>query len=463
MKILKNSNIILAIFVFTFIFVKCASAAFDVSVTPFEGGYDLRFDKVSAVGPRINKELIVNINSDIGKQYRLIQVLLEPLTNSQGIALSQNNFYVYAIRGTNKYGTLAVEQEVPVFLGRTVMYTSNSQGLSDSFTLVYALKGPFNVPTGSYRGRIGFILEPIDTIQDQVTAILNIFAEIEVEAGIELRTITGSRIISLSSARDEERSFDVLVETKGVLGSPFRVLQLVPQPLRSSEGKELSYEAVNFLVREAKKGSGPTQLTPLSSRQELIYTSGPRGEPDSFVITYSLGDSSKYEAGRFKTNIKYFFQETHFAQTSPIDIYDLEVQIERIFDLALKTELGSGRIEFRNLKPRDPPKTYEVIIEINSNIGKQYQVGQNLLSELVSKEGQIIPSQYFTIRTEGVDTKGALKFPYKAEVRKGDSVLFVSDKEGSSDSFKVIYELTCPADVRAGDYSASVVYSLSEI
>jgi len=460
----KRFHLILALsFVSIFVLVKQAQAIFTVSVTPYEGGYDLRFGRVSSIEPGIKKEATVRITSDITKQYRLTQILLEPLTNAQGYSLSQNNFFVYGIRGTNRYGTLAVEQEVPVFLGRTVIYTSNSTGLSDSFNLVYELKGPFDIPSGSYRGRIGFTLEPIDSVQDQVTVILNIFAEIEVESSIQIKTITGARVIALDSAREEENASDVLFEIRGGLGRQFRILQQLSEPLRSQEGEELSLEAVDFKISEAKKGSGPIQLTSLSQRQEAIYTSGSRGEPDSFVITYSLGDLSKCKAGRYRSNIKYFLEEIAPSQIKPIDTYDLEIDIERIFDLAIETELGGGLIRFRDLKPRQPPKTYEVVIKINTNIGKQYQVTQNTISDLVSKEGQIIPSKNFTLKTESIDTKGVLKFPKKTEAKKGDLVLFVSDKDGSPDSFRVIYELTCPDDAKAGDYSTSVAYSLSEI
>ena len=139
------------------------------------------------------------------------------------------------------------------------------------------------------------------------------------------------------------------------------------------------------------------------------------------------------------------------------------VAAERVFDIAVETEIGVGIIEFRDLKPREPPKTYEVAIDIMTNIDKQYQVTQKVTSELVNKEGQVIPQEYFTLRTESVDTKGILKFAQNSPAKKGDTVLFISDRDGSPDSFKVIYELTCPADVKAGDYSTSVVYSLSEL
>ncbi|MDP2754026.1 MAG: hypothetical protein Q8P40_06495, partial [Nitrospirota bacterium] len=71
----------------------------------------------------------------------------------------------------------------------------------------------------------------------------------------------------------------------------------------------------------------------------------------------------------------------------------------------------------------------------------------------------------FTCRIEAVGTtKGRLKLEQKLTIEKQrDMSLFISDSEGSSDSFKVIYELTPPPDVQAGDYSTTLIYSLLEI
>lgn len=464
MNRLKNYMIVvLSVFISIFLTTSYAPAGFSLSVTPYEGGYDLRFGKVSPAEPRVNKEVVVRVTSDIGKQYRLIQQLLEPLASAQGASLPQNNLFVYGIRGTNKYGTLAVEQEIPVFPGRTIIYTSNSNGLSDSFTLVYAIKGPLNVPSGSYRGRIAYILEPIDSTQEQVTVILNVYAEIEAEAGIEIGTATGSKRISLSSKRAGADSAEVQFEIKAGLGRPFRILQQLLQPLRSPEGRELPQEAINFAVSGAKAGSGPAQFIPLSPRTDEVYRSGLRGEADSFLVTYALGDLSRAGADRYSANIRYLLEEAVPAQTKIIDTFDLDVEIERIFDLLVETESGSSVIEFRGLKPQQPAKTYEVLIEINTNIGRQYQVTQNMLSKLVSREGYALPFKYFTLRTESLDTKGVLKFPQSTEARQGDMVLFVSDMQGSPDKFRIVYELEPSLEIPAGDYSALVVYSLSEI
>ena len=167
-------------------------AEFSLSVVPYEGGYDLRFGKIFQ--GKVNKEVIVKITSTtLGKRYRLIQVLLEPLTNSEGRRIPQNSFSVYGIRGTNRYGTL-LEREIPVSLGRTIIYTSDPQGNSDSFNLVYSLKVTPEQAPGFYRGKIVYILEPIDSAESPVRVILNIFAEVEQQSPkIEIKTLEGRR------------------------------------------------------------------------------------------------------------------------------------------------------------------------------------------------------------------------------------------------------------------------------
>ena len=99
---------------------------------------------------------------------------------------------------------------------------------------------------------------------------------------------------------------------------------------------------------------------------------------------------------------------------------------------------------------------------------KQYQINQNVYSNLTNKSGDVIPADYFFVKTDKNDGKklsGALKYPNTEKVRTGDSTLFVSDLKGSPAEFKVIYKLDLPREVNitSGDYSTRITYSLSEL
>lgn len=441
-----------------------AYAAFDLQIRPYEGGYDLRYHNIDPQTGKVNKEVVVDITSDISKQYRLIQVLQEPLTNEQGASVPQNSFTVYAVRASNNSGTVSVETDTPVFLGRTILYTSNSSGLSDSFILVYSLALPPDQEPGSYRGRLQFTLEPIDSSESAKIFILNIYADIETQTRFEINTSSQDKIIHLDASIPEKNSSDVGINIKGGLGKQFKIIQLLTQPLISPEGYELKAQSIKFAAGQAKEGSAVNQPLPLSDAAQAIYTSGARGQPDSFIITYSLDDLKGQKAGRYTSSIKYLLEGENIPGGGLIDTLRLEVENPRIFDLLITPELG-GRIEFRGLKPMQPPKTYEVLIKIDSNTGKKYQVNQVITSGLMNKEGYEISSKYFTCRTEqSTDTKGSVRLQQQSAIEKQrDTTLFISDDDGSADTFKVIYELTPPPDVQAGDYSTTLVYSLLEI
>jgi hypothetical protein len=446
-------------------FPVCVFAAFTVSARPYEGGYDLDFRKVGFIETAVNKEVIVRTDSEPGKQYRLIQTLFEPLTNSQGISLTYGrNFVVYAVRGSNRYGTISVEQENPVSPGRTIVYTSNPNGDSDQFTLVYALVGPFDVPSGIYRGRIGLTLEAVDSAQPPQTVFLNVTAEIEAEAGIEIKSPSGLKIISLSGKEVARESSDVLFTIRGGFGRQFRILQLLSGSPTSSSGDELPYDAIMVSLKDVNKGSGPAQPVALSGNQQIVYTSSMRGEAESFSLDYILNEIPGAKAGRYKVGIGYFLQESSGAPLQKLDSYILEAEIEKVFDLFLKTESGQGSISFRDIGPNQPPRTFEVEVQVKSNSGRPYLVTQKMLSPLANKEGNTILNKYFSMKTEKLkQTKGLPKVQNKSEMTTQDTTLFVSDRSGSSDTFKVIYELNAASDVKAGDYATSIVYSLSEL
>ena len=462
-RVCGKSAIIAVFMLISLLPLQFARAELSLSITPYDGGYDLRFGKVTYAGERINREIRLRITSDIDKQYRVIQVVSDSLRTDDGQAFPLKNFVLYGLRGTNTYGTLHVEQEVPVNLNRQVLYTSNTAGSSDTFTLVYSLIPPEQMQPGSYRGRISFVIQPLDSNQDLVTETINVFAEVDIASSVNITTSTGSKDIVLKSDRTEESEPNkVLVNIQGGMGKQFRIVQSVSEELVSAEGNRLDWQAVKFIGRGAQKGMLINEATALSNRQQIIYTSSVRGEADSFEIEYTLGDLSQEKEGLYRTNIKYFLDGPD-AQMRLLETLNLEVEHPRLFELMITPENKQGVLRFEALKPKEPPKTNEVTVEIKSNLGKRYQVTENVYSDLIDKQGNIIPPGFFVLRTKSLDTKGTLRFLDRQGVKKGDAALFISDEKGSSDKFKIIYELTIPADVPAGDYSTRISYSLSEI
>jgi hypothetical protein len=439
-----------------------AWAAFSLSVTPYEGGYDLRYGKIASVDGRVNKELVVRVTSDQNVRYQLVQSFFEPPSTPEGASLMPGSFFVYALRGTNQYGTVNVEQGTPVGMGRQILYTSGSSGPSDSFTLVYGITLPPDTAAGIYRGRIGFSLEPIDSTLSPQSAILNIYLEVYGQGGIKITTSSGIKTLSLKPGDPEISTGRAIFEITGSRGRQFRILQSADAQPVSAAGEVLNWESVRYAGFDARSGIAISTPVELSDKQQVVYTSSASGDADAFSLEYSLGDLSAQKSGKYRAQLKFFLQDASSGQLEVLDTIALEIDNPRVFDLVVTPE-GGGSIRFWDVRPLQPPKIQEAIFEIKTNIGRQYQVTQNVASPLTNREGYMIPDANFTVQQFSLETKGDLKFLEKTPIKQGQSVIFISDKDGSADKFKVIYELTIPRDVRGGDYSTTFSYSIVEI
>ena len=458
-NLLIFSLICMSLFVITDV---AGADVFDLSYSIVEGGYRLELNPATPY-----KGVKIEVNSDVSTRYEVIQRVIKPLENRDNPAIViRDNFVVRGLRGTNKYGNFRVPTEDTPINSDEILYISNTAGDPDTLTLVYGITQVEDIIPGDYFGRISFTLSPIGSARSIVTKFLDVYVTVsqegEIKPIIEITPVSGLYNITLNSKKEEEMMFDVQVKINGRFNNLFSISGFINKPLESNEGNQLDYETINLQTQQIEKGMG-IPLMPLSNQKQTIYTSTPSGEaPESFIITYSLGDLSVQKAGRYTSSIQYYLEQTT-KPTAFLKALNLEVEIEPIFDIVITPQNETSTIEFKDLKPREPPKKNEMNIVIKTNTGKKYQVSQNVYSQLTDKEGNTIPAKYFTLQTEPIDTKGTLKFTQRTEVKKGDTVLFISDDKGSADNFKVIYELAYPMDIKAGDYSTRITYSLSEI
>lgn len=440
-----------------------AAETFNLSYTLTEGGYQLE------LSPNyLYRGVNLRVDTNIAKRYEITQRVIQPLANRDNPAVTiQDNFVVRSISGSNRFGNLRFPTGDTAVRTEDIIYTSNSAGDADSFSLIYGLANASNLEPGYYTGRIGFTLNPIGSNQQQVTKILEVYVSITnqgpLQPRVEISTQTGSKYIILNPRKEKNQlSCDVLVKINSAMKNQFSIVQFLAEPIESDEGNSLDKEKVNFTVRNTTKGISINSVKPLTNGPQVIYTSGSDGTCDSyFTVNFTLSDLSKQKAGKYRSRILYFLNEQGVQKK--VDTLELEIDNEAVFDLLVTPQEQKYEIEFRDLKPQAPPKTSEVILEVKSNMGKPYQISQEMSGGLINKEGREIPSKYFTLLTENIEGNGNAKFPEKQEVKKGSSILFVSDSKGMPAKIRVIYELSVSTDVRAGDYSANVAYSLLEM
>ncbi|MFH1246004.1 MAG: hypothetical protein V1662_05910, partial [Candidatus Omnitrophota bacterium] len=221
-------------------------------------------------------------------------------------------------------------------------------------------------------------------------------------------------------------------------------------------------ENVYFSSRGAKNGVlAETGKSPLTAGRALIYTSNPAAADDKIVLTYGLQEGTT--AGRIGGEIRYYIEGA--AQSALIASLNLEVNVAAVFKLSATPE--SGGISFADIVPGQIQER-EITIEIETNLGKPYQVSQKFSGLLTNQQGETISPEAFTLKTTalpGKTVKGTMKYPQNAPVKDGEMVLFISDAQGEAQTFKVIYQLSVDkhTQIKSGDYSAQVVYSMSAL
>ncbi len=434
---------------------------FDLSYSLTEGGYRLQLDNAN-----LFKGIRLAVNTDAGCRYEIVQRLIQPLTSRDrpGFYI-RDNLVMRAQRGSNKFGNLRIPSGDTQVRTDEVLYVSDPAGDADTFTYFLGIQRIEDIPPGLYSGRISLTLNPISSSLASVTKVIEI--EVNVRTGdnrpfIEISSASGSKSIFLEPGRRDLKSGQVVVKIKGDLGRPFRILQSLARPAESEDGTRLTQGVLQYFVSGASKGSASSRQTEVSSAPQEIYRSQPDGRSDwLFSIDYIAADILGQKAGRYRSRIQYVL-EVEGAQ-SRLETIDLELQIERVFELVITPQDQRYYINFPDLKPTQPPKQSVLLVEIKSNIGRPYQVSQDISMELTNKEGKSIPFSYFTMRTESLDSKGGVRLAGKQEVKKGHTILFVSDPKGSADRFRLIYELACPKEAPAGDYSANATFSLLEM
>lgn len=443
---------------------RAAFAAFDLSYVFDEGGSRLEFDRNNFS----RGVTFTAYNDTVNNRYEIRQRIDSPLRNRDNPSLTVgNNFVVRGLRGTNRYGDLRLPTgDIPV-RNDELIYVSNPAGSADSFTLVYGIINTQDIAPGYYTGRVTILLNPINSSALPITKVIEVYVNIPNDGGSLSVTIApqegvNALILNPSQSSDLSGRANAVVTINSSFSGPFRIMQMLPAPIQSQDGKFLDPSNIVFSIPDAQKGVAINQPTPVAKNIQTIYSSRPDGSADkAFTIAYSVADPLSLVAGNYRSRLQYLLESG--GKQMNLGALDLEIRQERIFEVMITPQDQRYNIDFANLKASEGPRINEVMITVKSNTGRPYQVTQNVLSDLMNASGEKIPEENFSAQTVSTNTKGSLKATSKAPVKKGNLLLFISDPDGSTDQFKVIYELICPPDLKAGNYSSRITYTLTEI
>jgi len=428
-----------------------AQATIDLSVTSFQGGQSLNFGRVDSSSV-VTIELKIQITSTDTTPYQVKQILLEPIVSEKGTPLKDEVVFFYTIRGSNSRGSLYNTILKPLSFREDTLYVSDNTGNPDSFKVAYIFNGKKLTTQGYFFGRIGYVLEPKQGSPKTVIFNIEFDARLKLEAKIYLPGNT----LKLSTRTKDTLSSYLKVSLKSRVGKDLNVYQILEAFPENYKGMKLPEGILKFYISESLKGKGEV-LTPtiLGRKELLIYRS--REGSDEFKVNFLLdeGEVKNLEAGIYRGRLIYRINQDGEEKLIPVD---LEIEIEKKFDINVMTQ----GLSFYGLRPDFPPQEREVIIRIDSNLRRPYQVSQRITGPLTDEKGNTIPFKYLLMRGELLEGKGEILYPSFEATGGKEDVIFLSDANGEPASFRIIYKLVPSLEILAGNYSTTVTYSLSE-
>jgi len=433
-------------------------AAFNLDVSPVEGGNSIRFGRVD-LPSSINQEVRIRVTSSEETQYQIFQRISEPFRNERGESLDFDAIVVSSLPGSNSSGTIELQTVEQLNYAEQLVYTSSNNGISDSFVLVYQVNPDRIKTSGDFSGQIIYTVRPIGGGSHE-EVVLNAFLEISSELSVRTETSTGSDLIRLSSAGTAFKDDYFKLSIAGNRGNQLKVYQEVVRFPADETNQELDTDTLELSATGGDNGEvhlGEGQA--FSRKKTLVYSSD--AAEDEVWINYQLNQKKKtpQKSGRFSGRVIYSVESAVFSQEFPVDV---EVEIEPVFELS--TEYPPEGMKFTRFLPNSEPQYKEVIVTVKSNNGKPYWVSQNLSTSLSNEKGDQIEGDHFTLKQEILDNgDGKVENNDFTPIKTGDSALFYSDKSGSPVKFKVVYRLRPYQGMQPGDYQTSVVYTLGEI
>ncbi len=462
--------------ILSLIFATPAWAVFNLTSTPEDGGFDLRFGRLGAADFKTAKQVTIRIVNDTGDQYRVKHRLIEPLRTPEGVELPPDHFRMYPLVNSNTRGSLLTFAEAPVSSFDSVLYTSSATGEGDTFRVVYTLAPHESQIPGYYRGRIVYVLVPVGSTASQV--VVNMTVTVELAAGsepvVEITTQTDPSRLVLSSpdgfaagTAGAPEGTDITVNVRTPVGTRYRIFQTFDgsEPV-NADGRRPDLSLVQVKVEGARTGAVAPEASLNEARgRQLLYTSDVNGAPAELVVHYVPDDDLWLEeAGDYRGRLKYFMELEGAQGVRREDLRTLDVvfEVTRLFDIYVTSGGKEGvQLEFGDVSHKTGPRTAEVTIRTATNLAQPYHIVQMVSSPMTSEEGVKVPEEDFTVRAQPQDPEAAFFILKDAvPVTQGETIICTSDPKGRPAEVTLLYELKMRPDSKSGRYTTQFGYSL---
>ena len=251
-------------------------------------------------------------------------------------------------------------------------------------------------------------------------------------------------------AKSEDVTFTVSTDE----GKRYQITQSLESPLRDDRtGQVLPADRVKFVAASgAASGANlrPINVTSLRQGSDVLYTSGPEGDADQFVLTFAVEDTGDVPAGIYQSQLVYILEAVEGGASPVTVIRAIRVEIVRDFGVTVKNERGSQELNLGAATPNNPGGRGKLIFDAASNAGASFRIYQQVSGPL-SSDGGILQAE-----TIGYTTSQG----QSGRLSLSPQILFVSDDRNEGSVFEAEYALDAETPVPFGSYESMLSFSV---
>lgn len=429
-----------------------AEAAVALTLRLVRGGLDLDFGTIQTGQPVVTQELELTLTNSGSAQYRLYQELPNFLVNERGSRLPDDALIMQLSRGTT--GSLATGAIVPVTTQAQELFVSNRSGSSDTLLLAYSIRSDNALPSGSYRGILRFRVELLDT-GAITTQTLTVRLVVSGESSLERSAASPSRL-DFGSVSPGSRSSELIQELtlRNNTATAVQFLQDVPEVLVNGEGERLPLTGIVYALTATEGVKGWQALS--ESTQPLLMENDVFARP--VRLAYAVEVPLNQRAGLYRGMIRLRLAAAGTGFSPELRL-PVSVEVPEVFTVSVKPADGASRLDFGRTPASDGPVERSMTIQINSNLGRSYQVLAGLNHALVLPTGETLPPKALVWSVRQAQ-QGRAVVASDSSVPVGSTPIYQSDASGSPETLTLLYRLSIPEDAKDGVYSGQVDVSV---
>lgn len=258
---------------------------------------------------------------------------------------------------------------------------------------------------------------------------------------------------SLRFADEFDQAQEVKIRVTSTGGSRYQIFQRLIDPLTNDKGQNLNQQALHVQALVNSNTSGTLYMqnkSPMRIGEEILYTSGPNGESDSFTLGYFLERQAMNAAGNFRGKI--MFSVRSFGDGST-DQALIDVFIENGNQWKVEVKGGHASNQVR-IKDSDTQNNADYVrISFSGNSG-DVRIYQEMETALQNESGEELPEDALIVHNssaEGFDRS-------TSSLKTTRTLVYTSRKADDEVMLSFMVNPDKTASLAAGKYFGRIKY-----